>query len=100
MYPAVELRLLRYVVAVVETLNFGRAAQRLNTSQPSLSKQILGLEDYLGYKLFQRNKRWVEITPDASSLKTPARHCTMPNGRSHVDGLPTNRNMKLLLWDS
>lgn len=64
MYPgAVEFRLLRYVVILAEELSFTRAAERLNTSQPSLSRQILKLEQDIGVKLFHRSKRWVELTP-------------------------------------
>ena len=59
----VELRLLRYVIAIGEELHFGRAAKRLHLSAPALSKQIKDLERDLGYALFERRTREVLLTP-------------------------------------
>lgn len=68
-----ELRHLRYFVAVAEELSVRRAAERLHVSQPPLSRQIHDLEDEIGAKLFLRNKRGMQLTDAGKFLLDEAR---------------------------
>ena len=70
-----ELRHLRYFVAVAEELNFTKAAQRMCTVQPSLSQQIKDLEQEVGVQLLLRTNRKVELTEEGEAFLKEARLC-------------------------
>ena len=82
---SVELRQLRYFVAVAEELHFGHAADRLLIAGPSLSQQIKALERDLGVRLFDRDHRSVTLTPAGAAL--------LPHARALLEGADDLRNL-------
>jgi DNA-binding transcriptional LysR family regulator len=79
---ALEHRLLRSFIVVAEELHFGRAAARLHLSQPPLSMQIRKLEDRLGVRLLERDRRRVALTEAGRFLLERARGLLAEAGRS------------------
>ena len=71
--PAVELRHLRYFVAVAEMENVSRAALKLHVSQPALSRQIRDLEDEIGFRLLERTAKSVRLTEAGRAFLNDAR---------------------------
>lgn len=71
--PDIELRLVRAFVVLAEELNFGRAAERLHVTQPTLSVQVRQLEKRLDFALFDRSTRHVALTPKGATLLDVAR---------------------------
>src|ERR1035437_5681138 len=68
-----ELRHLRYFVAVAENLNFTKAAAKLHLAQPSLTRQIHNLEQEIGVRLLSRSKRQVALTEEGRAFLVDAR---------------------------
>ena len=64
----IEVRLVRSFLAVAEELHFSRAAERLNLSQPALSRQVRDLERRIGTELFVRATRSVTLTESGALL--------------------------------
>jgi LysR family hydrogen peroxide-inducible transcriptional activator len=102
--PTFSLRQLQYAVAVAESMSFRKAAERCHVSQPSLSAQLAQLEDALGVRLFERDRRRVLLTTagkelverarrvllDVDDLLSSARHQSDPLvGQLNIGVIPT-----------
>src|ERR1700761_3694363 len=102
-----ELRQLRYFVAVAEELHFGRAATRIHISGPALSQQIIALERDLGTDLFVRDRRSVRLSaaghallPDARRILALADEAKRRVQRAAADSVPVRLGYVSWLPDS
>ncbi|RBP97678.1 LysR family transcriptional regulator [Bifidobacterium aemilianum] len=80
-----NLRVLRYFLAIVEEGSISGAAQYLNIAQPSLSRQIKELETSLGHKLFERGSRSITLTPAGVLLRDRAREIVLLADRTEAE---------------
>jgi DNA-binding transcriptional LysR family regulator len=71
--PRISLRALRYLIALADCLNFTRAAERCSITQSTLSIQLRKLEDYLGVRLFERDRAHVALTNEGRKVLRLAR---------------------------
>ncbi|WP_129776166.1 LysR family transcriptional regulator [Peristeroidobacter soli] len=86
-----SIRALRYLIALAECLNFTRAAERCSVTQSTLSIQLRKLEDYLGVRLFERDRSHVALTEDGRkvlrfarvAVRAADRIVTVSRGRAH-----------------
>lgn len=96
-----NLRDLRYLVALAETCHFGKAAERCFVSQPTLSAQIKKLEDYLGVKLIERQPRRVALTEAGNRIVPIARRILQDSDQlvatAKTDREPLSGRVKLAL---
>lgn len=92
-----ELRQLRYFVAVADELNFTKAASKLRVAQPALSRQIRQLEDQIGGKLFERGSRGATLTKAGEAFLPEARALLAHSSKAiHVARAAANSSVKSL----
>ena len=90
-----ELRHLRYFVAVADTLHFSRAAERLHLTQPALSRQIRDLESELGVPLLQRHGTATTLTPAGAAFLHRAREILAAAERATDEARAAGRQLRL-----
>ena len=94
-----ELRHLRYFVAVAESLSFTKGAQKLRLAQPSLTRQIQNLEEEVGVRLLDRNKQGVSLTREGEKFLIDAKRILtlsveiIDSARGSCDAAPAPLNI-------
>jgi len=94
-----ELRHLRYFLAVCEEMNFTRAAEKLMIAQPPLSRQIKDLEDEVGTKLFVREHHTLQLTEEGIRFRTYANRIVALADASVEDIRERGRSIKKRMID-
>ena len=89
-----ELRHIRYFIAVAEELNFTRAAEKLLIAQPPLSRQIRDLEDELGARLFERSSHGLTLTAEGNAFLQYANQILYLTERSKEDILEMSKGLQ------
>ncbi|MBR5762246.1 MAG: LysR family transcriptional regulator [Lachnospiraceae bacterium] len=93
-----ELRHIRYFMAVAEEMNFTKAAEKLNIAQPPLSRQIKDLENELGTELFERTSHALHLTEAGILFKQYAAQMLEIEGRSKADISKMGSSLKGLVY--
>ncbi len=93
----VDTKLLRAAVSLAEELNFSRAADKLHIGQSALSKQIISLEQFLGYELFCRDSRSVSTTPSGDKFIPEARLALLHQERAIQFSREAHRDREITL---
>src|SRR5271154_6960865 len=93
----VDTKLLRAAVSLAEELNFSRAADKLHIGQSALSKQIISLEQFLGYELFCRDSRSVSTTPSGDQFIPEARLALLHQERAIQLSREAHRDREITL---
>lgn len=93
-----ELRYIRYFMAVAEEMNFTKAAEKLNIAQPPLSRQIKDLEEELGTKLFSRTPHSLRLTEAGILFKQYAAQMLEIEDRSKADISKMGNSLKGLIY--
>ncbi|WEV44096.1 LysR family transcriptional regulator [Lactobacillus sp. ESL0684] len=88
-----ELRVLKYFLAIIQEHNISNAAKKLHLSQPAISRQIADLEKELGTTLFKRGTKVIELTPDGEYLANQATQILTLTSKT-VANLGNNREIK------
>src|ERR1700747_2600196 len=81
-----ELRQIRSFLSIAETLHFGRTAELIHLSQPALSLQIRALEEEVGVRLFERNRRKTSLTAASVAFRDDAAAALIAFGASDSQG--------------
>jgi DNA-binding transcriptional LysR family regulator len=92
-----DLRLVRYFTVLAEELNFGRAAERLYLTQPTLSRQLRRLEAQLGARLLERDAQGSRLTADGEAFLTDARELLALSARVTRDARTRSSSVRLTL---